>query len=473
MKHILFFCILFQLATTYSISQNRVVINILDRTKGESRMRFIQRSIINTPSYSDDKEMGQKIVLSDSTFKVVFEPFKAHQLIICSWLKDNKQILLTPGDSMNVAIDYTDDNKTDFNVTFKGGNEKNYSFERLSHKIVIKNQLLSRIKSSTGLKSSISIIDSIYASNISTLQHLPNSMYNQVRINEEKASFFNYLFYATNYHNEDLKHNDVLRLMDKIFTQKIECPRNYLMNSQDYVGGIYSLNRLLCNDINSESILNSSSDTIKKYFVGELRDYLLSMNFSKSYFENQKLNVKDPELDNYFNTYYSDIKDSTYKKYLVFIHDKYKKQTIPLPSNVLNERVVSLNDSSTISIGELLSKYKGKHIIIDHWATWCGACINEINIGKTNTEEFEKDGVEFIYISLDNMRSFNEAKQKSIDIGINIKTYILPENFNTEYVKYFKITNIPRYVLIDTNGNIKNLYLTRPSQINSIDSIIK
>ncbi len=48
-----------------------------------------------------------------------------------------------------------------------------------------------------------------------------------------------------------------------------------------------------------------------------------------------------------------------------------------------------------------LSVYKGKRIVINYWATWCGPCIKEIPSIKRAEEILEDYGYIFLLVSLD------------------------------------------------------------------------
>jgi len=118
-----------------------------------------------------------------------------------------------------------------------------------------------------------------------------------------------------------------------------------------------------------------------------------------------------------------------------------------------------------------LSDLKGKYVYIDIWATWCGPCIREIPSLKKIEHQFKGKNIEFVSISVDNGRGYKgDAKaayqgwKKMVadkDLG---GTQLYADNgFESKFVQGYRINAIPRFILIDPQGNIVSADAPRPS----------
>lgn len=118
-----------------------------------------------------------------------------------------------------------------------------------------------------------------------------------------------------------------------------------------------------------------------------------------------------------------------------------------------------------------LSDLKGKYVYIDVWATWCGPCKAEIPALKKVEKEYHGKNIAFVSMSIDDDRSHggswekaNEdwkkmVKEKELG-GIQI---FAPKGWQSAFVKDYRINGIPRFILVDPEGNIVSPSAPRPS----------
>ncbi|MBD0832394.1 thioredoxin-like domain-containing protein [Aestuariibaculum sediminum] len=99
----------------------------------------------------------------------------------------------------------------------------------------------------------------------------------------------------------------------------------------------------------------------------------------------------------------------------------------------------------------IISKYKGKVVFVDFWATWCGPCRSGMERIKPLKEELKDKDVVFVYIT-----DPSSPKNTYNNMIPNIKgEHYRVSTDEWNYLKSkFNITGIPHYLLIDKEGNI-------------------
>ncbi|MBR5350331.1 MAG: redoxin family protein [Prevotella sp.] len=149
------------------------------------------------------------------------------------------------------------------------------------------------------------------------------------------------------------------------------------------------------------------------------------------------------------------IVDGMYKNFLEVKKSKEKTAAgTPAPDITLD-----LPDGKQVQLKDIA---KGKFTYIDVWATWCGPCKKEIPHMAKLVERFKgNDKVQFISISVDeNVDAWKKMiaadKPAWAQYNIHGKT-------NQQFSADWGITGIPRFIMIDKDGNIFSADATRPS----------
>ena len=102
-----------------------------------------------------------------------------------------------------------------------------------------------------------------------------------------------------------------------------------------------------------------------------------------------------------------------------------------------------------------LASLKGKVVVMDFWATWCGPCIAELpNVKKTYAKYHEK-GFEIVGVSLD------QSKDKLTDF-VKENDMPWPQHFDglgwkNEFAVMYGIQGIPAMWLVDKDGNLVDM----------------
>lgn len=108
-----------------------------------------------------------------------------------------------------------------------------------------------------------------------------------------------------------------------------------------------------------------------------------------------------------------------------------------------------------------LDDLKGKYVYIDVWATWCVPCKKEIPFLQKVEEQYHGKEIEFVSISVDDNRDFETWEKMITDKKMG--GVQLFSNRDTTLLKNYRISGIPRFILLDPEGNIINVNAPRPS----------
>jgi thiol-disulfide isomerase/thioredoxin len=133
----------------------------------------------------------------------------------------------------------------------------------------------------------------------------------------------------------------------------------------------------------------------------------------------------------------------------------------------------AVNFSQQSANGRIIefSKYKGKYILLDFWASWCVPCRKEHPVFHNLYTTYQSKGFEIISVSLDNNK---EAWLNAIlkDEMTWVNTSDLKGQQNKVAVKY-GIQAIPANFLIDPNGIIIAKNLTAEELSVQLNQLIK
>jgi thiol-disulfide isomerase/thioredoxin len=111
---------------------------------------------------------------------------------------------------------------------------------------------------------------------------------------------------------------------------------------------------------------------------------------------------------------------------------------------------------STVSINGL----KGKVVVVDFWATWCGPCVAEMPKMKEIYDKYHEKGVEFIGVSLDQPKEQGglDALKKYVDENkIPWPQYYQGNGWASDFSKKWGINNIPSMFIVDKEGKLSSV----------------
>jgi len=110
---------------------------------------------------------------------------------------------------------------------------------------------------------------------------------------------------------------------------------------------------------------------------------------------------------------------------------------------------------SPVSLGSL----KGKYVVLDFWASWCGPCMYEYPYLEKLKTVFKGKNIEFVSVSCD--EQIGSWKSAIVRHHMDGRLQWLVSDL--AILRALKIARVPRFVLLDKEGRVIDADLTKPS----------
>ncbi|MFD2606088.1 TlpA family protein disulfide reductase [Euzebyella marina] len=302
-------------------------------------------------------------------------------------------------------------------------------------------------------RNSIKLLDSLNASN-----SISDKFYSTEKINQK-------LKFATATIREAKNHNIELDIQ----SLGVNLHEKELLNNEEYIEFLKALilykyfkednqvqNSVLFDFVNKqETFLNNSTKEVL------LNSYLKSIFF-----------VEKPKFDQYLTKFYTVNKNEEFKNKWISFIDKQKENSKRLNATDRTVGILTnLVNDSELTFEEVLSKYRGKLVLVDFWASWCAPCRKEMPFLKDLKQKFNEDKLKVIEISIDNDYSSWVRASKLENLSKEEENHIISNWKESNLYKNYNIKTIPRYLLFGKDGKIINDNAPRPSEKELIELI--
>ncbi len=202
-------------------------------------------------------------------------------------------------------------------------------------------------------------------------------------------------------------------------------------------------------------LLNMLKMTTEKYKDKRLVEYVVNKNVME-YVRSRGME-NTGEMDRVFRTWVQQ------PEYIAAYNEAYEankklfegQPAIPFTLQDITGKKVSLSD------------LRGKYVYIDMWATWCGPCRAEIPHLEKLEKRLKGKNIYFVSISCDYGEKEWKDYVKSKKLG-GIQLYL---GYDEDFMKAILCNGIPRFMLIDREGNYIRANMTRPSMATTLETL--
>ena len=115
------------------------------------------------------------------------------------------------------------------------------------------------------------------------------------------------------------------------------------------------------------------------------------------------------------------------------------------------------------------ASYRGKVVLVDFWASWCGPCRAEIPNMKNNLEKYGEAGFDIVGVNLDT--TYDKYKQYVEKEGLTWTNLMSdkPEEmgWDNPLANHYGVTGIPTAILVDQEGKVVSL-AARGNELNRL-----
>jgi thiol-disulfide isomerase/thioredoxin len=137
-------------------------------------------------------------------------------------------------------------------------------------------------------------------------------------------------------------------------------------------------------------------------------------------------------------------------------------------SKVALSETLLATDGSQVAFKNILKKYKGKTLVIEVWASWCGDCVKAMP--KIKELQTNNPDVAYLFISMDKtVENWKIGIEKHELKGDH---FMANDQMKGVFAKAIDADWIPRYIILDKTGKIV-LYRAIETDFEKINSTLK
>jgi thiol-disulfide isomerase/thioredoxin len=191
---------------------------------------------------------------------------------------------------------------------------------------------------------------------------------------------------------------------------------------------------------------------IKNNFSGITRDFLMAHTLSTAHDNSIQVDAA------YLQQFKQLCTDSGYKHIIERTFHSKTDVGAAAGTNLL----LATDGVSKQEIQSFIAHQKGKLLLLDFWASWCGPCREENPHIKSLEKFYKNRSIAFVRISTDQKTEdwLRAVKEESMDHN---NSFLLINANQSTFIKRHRINTIPRYLLFGKDGHMISEDAPRPS----------
>lgn len=139
----------------------------------------------------------------------------------------------------------------------------------------------------------------------------------------------------------------------------------------------------------------------------------------------------------------------------------------PLPEKIAQAEMQNLDRTTS-----KLADKKGKVLLVNMWATWCGFCRTEMPILVKMQDEHRDAGLEIVGLNIDD-ESIDQVNEFAEEMKLNYTLTWADSKMTYELMKASNFKGIPQSFLIDRDGNLRAIFKgADPSNLKKMQDLV-
>ena len=125
----------------------------------------------------------------------------------------------------------------------------------------------------------------------------------------------------------------------------------------------------------------------------------------------------------------------------------------PIAEKVAQAQMKNL-DGTTSKVADM----KGKVLLLNMWATWCGPCRGEMPALVKMQDEHREKGFEIIWLNTDDGDTKEMIDKFAAEMKLNYKLVWAPTEMQAALLKISNFGGIPQSFIVDRDGKLRGVF---------------